>query len=400
MKWKSFAACFALLPIAACGTQENPPAGSTPVTSGFKVERQFTYPAEFAPGKAYSPGVLVGEKLYIAGQIDRDPKTGEQPDGIAAQTRMAMDNMGHVLRAAGMDHGNVLTCHVQLADMDNYKVLNAVYGSYFGPDHYPSRTTVEMPGLPRGANLEVTCLAFGDKSQIKIVMPSAGAIPGAMGPYRPAVWGGDMLYVSGNGARDPETNEVSPDMAKQTAQTLANISSILDAAGVSFDDTVYANTYFLGTEHYAAVDSVNQQRFDQGKGTARGTFCLSRLPGPTRVEITVVVARDTESIERIGGTPSGSVSGDTLWMPPVSGAGDDFEGQMRTSIEQVREALKAAGMDLSNVVNVYAYLKDIDAHMSQMNDIYKEYFPETPPARSAVQVIQDPLIQLRVVAVR
>ena len=56
MKWKSVAACFALLPIAACGTQENPPAGSTPVTSGFKVERQFTYPAEFAPGKAYSPG--------------------------------------------------------------------------------------------------------------------------------------------------------------------------------------------------------------------------------------------------------------------------------------------------------------------------------------------------------
>ena len=73
---------------------------------------------------------------------------------------------------------------------------------------------------------------------------------------------------------------------------------------------------------------------------------------------------------------------------------------MRTSIEQVREVLKTAGMDLSNVVNVYAYLKDIDANMSQMNDIYKEYFPENPPARSAVQVIQDPLIQLRVVAVR
>ena len=243
-------------------------------------------------------------------------------------------------------------------------------------------------------------MAFGDKSRIQIVIPSEGAIPGAMGPYRPAVWGGDMLYVSGNGARDPETNEVSPDMGEQTAQTLANISTILDAAGVSFDNTAYANTYFLDKEHYAAVDSVNQQRFDQGKGTARGSFCLSRLPGPTRVEITVVVARDAESIERVGGTPGGSLSGNTLWMPPVSGAGDDFEGQMRSSIEQVREALKAAGMNLGSVVNVYAYLKDIDANMSRMNDIYKEYFPENPPARSAVQVIQNPLIQLRVVAVR
>ncbi len=400
MKWKLLAACFALLLILACGTESSPPASSTPVAPGFKVERQFIYPAEFAPGKAYSPGVLVGKKLYIAGQIDRDPKTGEQPDGIAAQTRMAMDNMGHVLRAAGMDYGNVLTCHVQLADMDNYKGLNEVYGSYFGPDHYPSRTTVEMPGLPSGATLEVTCVAFGDKSQIKIVMLSEGAIPGAMGPYRPAVWGGDMLYVSGSGARDPKTNEVSSNMGQQTQQTLANISGILDAAGMSFDNAVYANTYFLGTEHYAAVDSVNQQRFDQGKGTARGTFCLSRLPGPTRVEITAIVTRDPASIERVPGGAGGSLSGDTLWMPPVSGAGDDFEGQMRAAIEKVRETLKMARMDLDNVVNVYAYLKDIDANMSQMNDIYKEYFPKDPPTRSAVQVIQDPLIQLRVVAVR
>jgi 2-iminobutanoate/2-iminopropanoate deaminase len=127
-------------------------------------------------------GVLAGKKLYIAGQIDRDPKTGEQPDGTAAQTRMAMDNMGRFLRVAGMDYGNELTCHAQLADIDNYKGLNEVYGSYFGPDHYPSRTTVEMPGLPSGATLDVTCVAFGDKSLIKIVMPLEGR---SRGPWEP-----------------------------------------------------------------------------------------------------------------------------------------------------------------------------------------------------------------------
>ena len=124
----------------------------------FQVERQFIYPDEFKPGKAYSPGVLVGETLYIAGQIDKDPQTGEQPDGIAAQTKMAMDNMGHVLRAAGMDYSNVVTCHVQLADMENYKEMNEVYARRFG-DHRPARATVQTAALPSFCDVEIECIA-------------------------------------------------------------------------------------------------------------------------------------------------------------------------------------------------------------------------------------------------
>ena len=62
--------------------------------------------------------------------------------------------MGHVLRAAGMDYGNVVSCHVQLADMTSYKAMNKVYGTSFGPVHFPARTTLEFPGLPNGANIE------------------------------------------------------------------------------------------------------------------------------------------------------------------------------------------------------------------------------------------------------
>ena len=75
--------------------------------------------------------MLAGKTLYIAGQVDKDPQTGAQPKGIAEQTRMAMNNVGHVLRAAGMDFGNVVSCHVQLADMAEYKEMNEVYGSFF-----------------------------------------------------------------------------------------------------------------------------------------------------------------------------------------------------------------------------------------------------------------------------
>ena len=164
--------------------------------SQYKVERKFIYPKAFSAGKPYSPGVLAGKTLYISGQVDKDPKTGAQPKGIAEQTRMAMANLGHVLRAAGMDYGNVVSCHVQLADMGQYKEMNEVYGSYFGPEHFPARTTLEFPGLPGGANVEISCIAYADKSKIALVVPPAGSIPPAMGPYRPGVWAGETLYVS------------------------------------------------------------------------------------------------------------------------------------------------------------------------------------------------------------
>ncbi len=176
-------------------------AQSTSGDNQLRVKRKFIYPKEFAAGRPYTPGVLAGETLYIAGQIDKDPQTGAQPKGIAEQTRLAMNNVGHVLRAAGMDFGNVVSCHVQLIDMGQYKEMNEVYGSFFGPDHYPARTTLEFPGLPGGANIEVTCIAYADKSKISIVTPPAGSIPAAMGPYRPAVLAGDTLYVSGSGGR-------------------------------------------------------------------------------------------------------------------------------------------------------------------------------------------------------
>jgi 2-iminobutanoate/2-iminopropanoate deaminase len=131
----------------ALGTAICRPQSTTTPDGRYKVARKFLYPEAFRAGRPYSPGVLVGETLYISGQIDRDPQTGAQPKSIAEQTRLAMANMGHVLRPAGMDYGNVVSCHVQLANMDHYKEMNEVYGSFFGPDHYPARTTLES--LPK-----------------------------------------------------------------------------------------------------------------------------------------------------------------------------------------------------------------------------------------------------------
>lgn len=389
------------------------PATSPGADGLYMVNRRFIYPAEFKGGQPYTPGVLAGETLYISGQIDRHPRTGEQPEGIAAQTRMAMDNMGHVLRAAGMDYGNVVSCHVQLADMGQYAAMNEVYGSYFGPEHYPARTTLAFPGLPGGANIEVTCIAYADKSKIVLVVPPAGAIPAAMGPYRPGVWAGDTLYVSGNGGRKPKTNELDPTIEGQTKQTLDNIGQILSAAGLVRTDAVFTNVYFLDPDDYQGptyekLNSVYKDFFPLGLAPSRASFAVSKLPGTISVEMTFIATRDRAHSGRVipaynrqnqTSSRGGVLAGDTLYTSGRSGSGATMEAQMRDSLESIRDILKLAGMNMEHVVDAHVYLKDI-GQMDAMNAVFKEYFPTNPPAGTTLQVIQQQLEQVQVVAVR
>jgi 2-iminobutanoate/2-iminopropanoate deaminase len=381
--------------------------------SPYKVDRRFIYPEAFKAGQPYSPGVLVGETLYISGQIDRHPQTGAQPQGIAEQTRMAMGNVGHVLRAAGMDYGNIVSCHVQLADMGHYQEMNKVYGSYFGPDYYPARTTLAFPGLPDGANIQVTCIAYGDKSKIAAVVPPSGAIPVAAGPYLPGVWAGDTLYVSGSGGRKPQTNELDETIEGQTKQTMQNIGQILAAAGLEHKDALFTNVYFLDPNGYKGptygrLNSVYKDFFALGTAPSRASFPVSKLPGTISVEITFIATRDRANKGRVvpdsaGPSPTSSNGGviakDTLYTSGKSGSGDTVEAQMRDSLESIRGILKLAGMDMGHIVDTHVYLKDM-RQIGGVNAVLNEYFPKNPPARTTVQVIQHQLEQVQVVAVR
>ena len=379
----------------------------------YTVGRTFIYPREFRTGQPYAPGVLVGETLYLSGQIGAHPQTAEQPEGLAAQTRMAMDNVGHVLRAAGMDYANVVSCHVQLADMNRYAEMNDVYGGYFGPSHYPARTTLEFPGLPDGAEIEVTCIAYADASRIAVVSPPAGAIPTAMGPYRPAVWAGDTLYVSGSGGRHPRTNALDPTIEGQTQQTMETIGQILSAAGLEHEDAVFANVYFLDPDAYRGptygqLNSVYKNFFTLGLAPSRASFPVSNLPGSISVEITFIATRDRARKGRVvpdyaGPSPTSSnggvLAGETLYTSGKSGSGDTVDAQMRNSLESIRDILTLAGMDMGHVVDAHLYLQDL-GQMDAVDAVFQEYFPGNPPARTTLQVVQHQLEQVQVVAVR
>ena len=115
-----------------------------------------------APIGPYSQAVLANGFLYISGQIAIDPDTQELIlTDIKAETRQVMENIKAILNEAGMDFNNVVKCSIFISDMDNFGQINEVYGSYF-TENFPARETVEVAGLPKNVNVEISVIAVAD----------------------------------------------------------------------------------------------------------------------------------------------------------------------------------------------------------------------------------------------
>jgi len=123
------------------------------------VKQAITSPDAPNPAGAYSPALRVGQLLFMSGQIPIDPKTGQLVTGDAAvHARRALDNLGALLKAAGLSFANVVRTTVFLADMNDFAAVNEVYGSYFS-DPKPARVTVQAAKLPREARVEIDAIA-------------------------------------------------------------------------------------------------------------------------------------------------------------------------------------------------------------------------------------------------
>ena len=107
----------------------------------------------------YSPAVRAGQLVFISGQVPIDPSSGNLIDGdIAAQTRRALDNLGALLKAAGLSYANVVRTTVFLADMNDFSAMNQAYATYFS-EPYPARSTVQVSRLPKDARVEIDVIA-------------------------------------------------------------------------------------------------------------------------------------------------------------------------------------------------------------------------------------------------
>jgi len=114
-----------------------------------------------APIGPYNQAVLVGNMLYTSGQIAINPITNELVlENIESETKQVMENLKAVLEAAEMTFENVIKASIFICDMNNFSKINSIYSAYFNEATAPARETVQVAGLPKNVNVEISVIAI------------------------------------------------------------------------------------------------------------------------------------------------------------------------------------------------------------------------------------------------
>ena len=113
-----------------------------------------------APIGPYSQAIVAGSFIFVSGQIPSNPSTGEIVSGdIKAETKQVMENIKAILMEAGIDFSNIVKTTIFLTDMQSFGQVNEVYSTYF-TDQFPARETVQVAGLPKNVNVEISVIAI------------------------------------------------------------------------------------------------------------------------------------------------------------------------------------------------------------------------------------------------
>jgi 2-iminobutanoate/2-iminopropanoate deaminase len=116
-------------------------------------------PAAIGP---YSQAIQAGNTVYVSGQLPVDPSTGEFAGAdIQSQTRQSLTNIKNILASAGTDMSKAVKTTVFLSDIADFAAMNEVYAEFF-TEPYPARAAFQVAALPKGAKVEIECVAVVD----------------------------------------------------------------------------------------------------------------------------------------------------------------------------------------------------------------------------------------------
>ena len=115
-------------------------------------------PAAIGP---YSQALRTGNMMFVSGQIPIDPATGLMAEDVKAQATQSLTNLKNILEAEGLTMKNVIKTTVFLSDLADFAAVNEVYATFFEAP-YPARSCVEVCAIPKGAKVEIECIAVVD----------------------------------------------------------------------------------------------------------------------------------------------------------------------------------------------------------------------------------------------
>ena len=113
-----------------------------------------------APVGPYNQAILIDETLYLSGQIALDPKTMKMNnDSIESETVQVLNNINSVLKEANYSFSDIIKTTIFITNMDDFLIVNEIYGKKFNKESAPARETVEVSALPKNARIEISVIA-------------------------------------------------------------------------------------------------------------------------------------------------------------------------------------------------------------------------------------------------
>ena len=368
----------------------------TTVLPGLGANKQVIAPPGPKPVGPYSPGILVGDFLYVSGQGGRDA-SGALPSTIDGEVRQTLLNVKSIVEAAGLTMEHVVYSQVYLTNMAHIEALERGWRAAFSKSP-PARAIVGVYKLPTDISVEINAVAFRDLARKKLVVPSAS--PKNLS-FSPGIMAGNRLYLSGSLGAHIASGAIPPDPDAQVQLALDNMKATLNEAGMDFRHVVFVNPY-LTSQASRQMNDIYAKHFEFGNTPARATIRVTSLPGGNTIEFTGVAVADLSKRlavrpknMRPSATASPCVFADDTYFcsakgPFTPGPGNlqgtwvsTVEAQVRQTMRNLLDGLEEAGLDLSHVVATNVYLDDI-SDFARMNGVYAKYFLEAPPTRTTV----------------
>jgi enamine deaminase RidA (YjgF/YER057c/UK114 family) len=343
----------------------------------------------------YTPGLQVGNLLYISGQGAGDAK-GEFAPTVVGQLRQSLNNVRSIVEAVGLTMEHVVYAQLYATDASAYDALPSVWGEFFR-EGGPALSRLGVTALPVQTPLEINAVAVTDLAMKRVIRLSDVA---NAGEPPDAVVAGDRLFFSSCFGLDSE-GKVPADSAIQTKTALDRMEAILKAAGIGPDHVVFVNPYITDALDAGQMNKEYARHFKFGDTPARATIHVTHLPQGAGVAFTGVAAMDLASRRSVrpkNMRPSPTASpcvfvADTLYCsaksafipgPNLGVYAESVENQVRQTMRNLLDGLEEAGMSLSDVVATNVYLDDMK-DFARMNRVYASYFKPPFPARTTVQ---------------
>lgn len=178
-----------------------------------------------------------------------------------AAAASALDRMGAVLKAAGLDDRNMVFVNPFLTDSIGYEAMNRVYASHFEFGNTPARATINVAALPENASIEFTGIAVRDLSQRRAIRPkNMPPSPTAS----PCVLAGNTLYCSAKSGfiPGPQSGIYASTVEGQLRQTMRNLLDGLEEAGLSFENVAATNVYLDHVRDFPHMNRIYKLYFD------------------------------------------------------------------------------------------------------------------------------------------